>query len=133
MKLSLIICLVIMAACIMLSRFISEKGLKLLHENEKARLVDSLSRLRIFSIIPPLLIAAAYFVGLKFFKEQIMILVIIFLVLLISYTIGLNIISYQMLKKEGLPRVFIQYFIGSRLISTSGIILLIAVFFVIDI
>lgn len=129
---TIIIFFIILISSVLISRIFSQKGLKLLNDEEKALLVKAFSVIRIVSVVPPIVIGAGYFIGLKFFQSHLSILIGFFAILLFCYVAGLNIFTYVKVKKAGLPRRFIYYFVLSRVISTSAVILLVVTFVLVD-
>jgi hypothetical protein len=56
----------IFIACWFIGRLINENALKELSIEEKAKLIDGFSAMRIYSIIPVAVICVAYIVAIKF-------------------------------------------------------------------
>lgn len=114
---------IIVILFIIVSRIISEKGLKRLDAEQKSRLLDAFSFHRIFYLVPLLALLVLYTVLIRALNDAIPLLFVLFLMFMVLYIIGYNLLSYRKLKKIEMPKDYIFHFILARTISFFGILI----------
>ncbi len=125
MKYNTIIGLILFLILWFLSRFISDQGIKFLKDKEKSNLVTVLSKYKMINMIIPILILFIFFAFI-IFNSQInkQYVLILALSLFFLYMLVVNLIIYFQLKKNNLPKKYLNYFLVGRTIAQLSIIAL---------
>ncbi len=118
-----IISIVVLCVCIVISRIMSEKGLKTLSPEQKVSLLDEFSNQRKYSFIPIILILIVYIVVVHFFPEQSVTLYLVFIFCLLAYLVIMNIVTSKKLKKLGLPKSCLKLYLASRFVYYFGLVI----------
>jgi hypothetical protein len=111
--------LIIFFGLIIISRVITEKALKELNTEEKARLIDAFSSYRIYNFIAVAIILVLYFIALKYFTDMQLVSLtyigVIFLLLLV-----LSWIAFKKMKQLQMPDKYIKKYLLSLAIKFVG-------------
>lgn len=107
-------------------RVVSERALKRLSVEEKARLLDAFAGQRTYTIVVILGLFALFMLSDRLVTHPNLILAPAFVLLLIATMITLSVLSYRKLKSLGMPQDYIKSFWLSTLIQYIGIALLLA-------
>jgi hypothetical protein len=113
--------IVILFAAIVISRVISERALKQLTTEDKARLLDSFSVYRIANIALLLGIMIVWFVAIRFLPQWNSTLTIIFVVSFLGVSIVISVLSYRKMKGLNLPASYIKNYLLSLAIQYFGV------------
>jgi hypothetical protein len=108
-------------ACWFIGRLINENALKELSIEEKAKLIDGFSAMRIYSILPVAVICIAYIVAIKFMTINHAILISTYLLFLLLYIIVISVFVFRKLSSLGYPKGYINKYALSRVIQFIGI------------
>jgi|WetSurMetagenome_2_1015567.scaffolds.fasta_scaffold915455_1 hypothetical protein len=111
----------IFIACWFIGRLINENALKGLSIEEKAKLIDGFSGIRIYSIIPVAVICIAYIVAIKFMTINHAILISTYLLFLLLYIIVISVFVFRKLSNLGYPKSYINKYALSRVIQFIGV------------
>ena len=120
MPLSLIIGIFLLVALIVASRFISENALKLLSENEKAKILDSFSNFRKYNQIPVLIIFALVLLIEYLEPEYSVKIFITLMILFIVFMVVSHLLITKKLNNLNLPRDYRKKYDISRIVYFSG-------------
>jgi hypothetical protein len=108
----------------MISRFVSEKALKILDNEEKAKLLDSFSNFRKYSQIPVIVVFILYliinYINPPFADIAFIFLISIFLIFMFLTHFLIN----KKLSSMNLPKAYIKKFNIARHIYNSGFVIL---------
>jgi hypothetical protein len=107
-----------------ISRLISERALKRLTAEEKARLLDAFSGYRIFNMVIVLSLLFLVIAGDRFLPQLRATLWPAFMVLLALVLLTMSSLSYRKLKSVNMPPVYIKSFLISTGIQYLGILCL---------
>ncbi|MEZ5426281.1 MAG: hypothetical protein R2747_08455 [Pyrinomonadaceae bacterium] len=110
-----------------ISRFINERGLKMLDDEEKARLVDAFSGYRIYSSLAIVVVVAVFLLAGQFISGSSWWAA--FPLILLSVLFVLTFLSFKKLRSLNLPRAFINNHFFSLSVQYLGIFILFAAFF----
>jgi len=116
--------LVVFLLCIIGSRFLAEKGLARLSPEQKVELLSRFAGQRKYGLLPLVGLLVAFFVAMRLFPEHSFMLVVALLVHTVVYTLGVSIMGYRSLAAMDCPRFYIRTYLGARIVSTLGMILL---------
>jgi hypothetical protein len=112
--------IIVMLICIVLSRIISEKAHKNLTSEQKVSLIDSFSEMRKYNLLP-LAVIFIVFIFAKYLKPALgMSFYIIFLIAILSFLVGLQIIVFRKLKRLEMPKSYTKIYVLSKIIVLSG-------------
>jgi hypothetical protein len=109
--------------CIAASRLLAERGLAKLTVEEKALLIDRFSNQRKYSMVPLIIMLAAFFGALKLTPEQTPLLVNALLVLSVLYVLASGALGYRTLKAMNCPPEYIGNYLAARTLSTVGMVI----------
>ena len=127
MKYYLITGFIILAVSIITGRYLSDKGLKELDAYEKLILSETLSNYKMFSVFPPIILGILFVLSIKVIHFTLFFSLVLFLSLLMVYSIIFYILVYRKLIKNGFSKKYTRYFALSRCVSTAGFIAFFAV------
>jgi hypothetical protein len=113
--------IVILFAAIVISRVISERALKQLKSEDKARLLDSFSIYRIANIALLLGIMIAWFVAIRFLPQWHSTFTVIFVISFLGVSIVISALSYRKMKDLNLPAGYIKSYSLSLVIQYLGV------------
>jgi len=113
---------------IVVSRMISEKGLKALTDSEKASYLNAFSKFRMFSSLPVLAAGVIMILFIFFFPDYSVFSLLMFALLCIIYLVVLNIMMFIKLKTLNPPAEYRRYHILSRVIQYSGFLAFLLLF-----
>lgn len=116
---------VILLCCVTLSRVISEKGLRKLSAEQKVRLLDSFSKMRMYYTIPLIVLLGVFFFLEYQFKELSFYWFWGFMVLIIAFQLAMTYVIVKKLKSINMPLEYIRKAIFARWIIFAGLIVLI--------
>jgi hypothetical protein len=116
------ISIIILFAAIILSKIISEKALKQLSPEQKISILDSFSKMRMYNLIPLVLILGFFFFAEKIFHFNGFIPYILFLVAILSFMMVIQVVSLKKLKTLQLPDKYMKKYFSSQLIILLGFI-----------
>lgn len=112
---------VVFFVSIIASRIINERGYRKLNSDEKLRLMDGFSKTRAYSMLPLLVLIAAYY----FFMTQINVdnrsLTICYFFLLVLYVVVCSFLNQRKLVQLELPADYRRMFMISQTVSFLGI------------
>jgi hypothetical protein len=114
----------VFACAVVINRLLAEKALKRLSVEEKAKLLDSFSGNRVFSVVLMLIVVVAFFIVSKAWPDFGSTLVWGLLVLLLLMSIGNGLFSYLKLKKLSVPKQYISNFLIRCLVYYGALSLL---------
>lgn len=106
---------------IIASRIISERAMKELTIDEKAKLIDAFSGMRAYSLIPLSIIICGYFLIMRYTDINRVVLSVVYFSLIILFIIISNIYVYKKLSKLNFPATYLKTHVFSKLISFIGI------------
>ena len=116
---------IILLCYVALSRVISEKGLRRLQAEQKVKLLDSFSKMRMYYTIPPIVLLGFFFFLIYRFKELSFYWFWGFIVLIIAFQLVMTYIIVKKLKSIDMPLEYIRKAIFARWIIFAGLIILI--------
>jgi uncharacterized membrane protein YqjE len=99
------------ACAVGINRILAEKALKRLSVEEKAKLLDSFSGNRIYSVVVMLVSVLVFFIVWKTWPEYYTALVWTLVVILFLNSLGNGVFSYMKLKKLAIPKHYISNFL----------------------
>lgn len=111
----------ILFATIVISRIITERALKHLSSEDKARLLDSFSGYRIFNSALLLGIFIIWFVAIKYLPHWHSTLTIIFVLSFLGLSATISVLSYRKMKGLNLPAGYIKSYLLSLAIQYLGV------------
>jgi hypothetical protein len=109
-----------------IGRVISERALKRLNAEEKAKLLDAFAGYRTYSMVLVLCMVFIFIAGDRYLPHLRSTLSPIFMVLLTVALVTLSVLSYRKLKGLNMPADYIRSFLRSTCIQYIGIALLFA-------
>ncbi|MGH9752182.1 MAG: hypothetical protein ACREA2_05305 [Blastocatellia bacterium] len=113
--------IVILFSAIVISRIITERALKRLNSEDKARLLDSFSGYRIFNSALLLGVFIIWFVADKYSPHWRSTLTIIFALSFLGVSAAISILSYRKMKGLNLPAGYIKSYLLSLAIQYLGV------------
>jgi hypothetical protein len=119
--------IIVLLACIVVSRIISERALKKLTSEEKVVIIDSFAKLRTYNLIPLVVLFIAFFSANYLVPSIGHSLYIVFLVLILAFLIGLNFLIFKKLKALKVPSNYTKTVIFSKSIVIAGFVFWIGV------
>ena len=117
------ISMLIMLACILISRFISEKAMKELSPEKKVELIDLFSGNRKKSLILMFVLVALFFGFIKLNFIALSYLTIFYGILFLTILIVRMYSTYRKLNQNEFPLDFIKRFLIANSISVLGILI----------
>ena len=115
------------ACAVVISRLLAEKALKRLSTEEKAKLLDSFSGHRIFSVVSMLIVVLAFFAASRAWPESSQSLVWGLLILMVVMSIGNGLFSYAKLRKLSAPKDYVANFLIRCVVYYCGLVILLYV------
>ena len=112
---------VVLLAAIVASRMISERGYRALDSDEKLRLMDGFSKTRSYSMIPLLILIAAYWYLMTQTSMDKSILNVAYFGLLIIYVVVRSILNQAKLTQLEMPAGYRRMFSIAQVVSFSGV------------
>jgi hypothetical protein len=112
---------VALLVAIVAARIINERGYRTLSAEEKLRLMDGFSAQRAYSLIPMVLLVAAYFLLSTKTSLDPTMLAIGYFGLLVVYVVIRAILNHRKMKTLGMPDKYRRYFVVSQLLSMLGL------------
>lgn len=113
--------IVVVFATIVISRIISERALKHLSSEDKARLLDSFSGYRIFNSALLLGILIIWIVAINHLPHWRSALTIIFVLSFLGASAAISVLSYRKMKGLNLPASYIKSYLLSLAIQYLGV------------
>jgi hypothetical protein len=113
--------IVVLFASIVVSRIITEKALKRLSPEDKARLLDSFSGYRIFNSALGLGIFILWLVTIEFLPHWRSTLTVIFVLSFLVVSAAISVLSYRKMKGLGLPADYIKSYLIGLAIQYVGV------------
>jgi hypothetical protein len=107
----LIVGFIAFACAVAINRLLAERALKRLSVEEKARLLDSFSGHRIFSVVSMLIVVVVFFAASKAWPEYYGAVVWGLFIVLVLMSIGNSLFSYVKLKKLAIPKHYAANFL----------------------
>src|SRR6266566_409308 len=101
----------VFACAVAITRLLAEKAIKRLSIEEKAKLLDSFSGYRVYSVILMLVSVLVFFIVSKAWPEYYTTVVWGLIVLLFLNSLGNGLFSYVKLKKLSMPNHYISNFL----------------------
>lgn len=120
----LIFAFIAFACAVAINRFLSEKALKRLSVEEKAKLLDSFSGNRVYSVVLMLVSVLVFFAVTKVWPEFYSSTVWGLVVVLFLSSLGNGIFSFLKLKKLSIPKHYVSNFLVRCLIYYGALSLL---------
>ncbi len=117
-----IVGIAILFISIIFSRIMSEKAFNQLSQEQKVSIVDSFFKMRMYNLIPIVLIVIAFFLIDKFISLNSIVASLSFLAALSAFLILFQWLAIRKLKKLDLPGIYLKKYILSRLVVMSGFI-----------
>jgi uncharacterized membrane protein len=102
-------------------RFISERAIKLLSENEKGKLLQGFSKYRLFSLVGVIVLVVIHYATQALMPNSSFASFPVFVGVLVFYLLGSSIYSYKKLKDLEMPDNYINQFLFSTLIQYVGL------------
>lgn len=112
---------VVLLAAIVASRMISERGYRALDSDEKLRLMDGFSKTRSYSMIPLLILIAAYWYLMTQTSMDKSILNVAYFGLLIIYVVVRSILNQAKLTQLEMPAGYRRMFSIAQVVSFLGV------------
>lgn len=112
---------VVLLATMIVSRIISERGYRKLDSDEKLRLMDGFSKTRSFSMIPLLLLIAAYWFLITQTDIDNQYVTIAYFGLLVLYVVIRSILNQRKLTQLELPTDYRRTFTIAQIVSFLGV------------
>jgi hypothetical protein len=106
---------------IVISRFINEKGYRVLKDDEKLRLMDGFSKTRAYSMIPVLILIGGYYLLMTKSSLDRRLITVIYFSLLIAFVLLRSIMNQKKMKSLNLPAEYRKCFTISQIISLIGV------------
>lgn len=119
----LIISIVVLCVCIVISRIISEKGLKILSPEQKANLLDEFSNQRKYSLIPIIFFFIAYMVVFPYFPEHSVVCYLAFVLCILLYLGVIHLVTSKKLNKLSIPKSCLKLYATSRIVYYLGLVI----------
>ncbi len=110
--------------CLIGSRIIAEKGIKVLTIEEKGKLVDSFSSMRAYNLIPIVLLVLVYYILLTKTSLNEELVNGVYWAGLLLYVVIIYILTNKKLVSLDLPSKYVKIFNISRIIQYIGIAIL---------
>lgn len=110
----------LLCLCIVISRVLSEKGLKILSDDQKVALLDAFSNMRKYGFIPLVFLFVIFIMADRTYHRLNSIAYFFFIGLLITYFIIIQIITSRKLGKLNLPKSYLKIYLTSRIIYYFG-------------
>jgi len=104
--------LMVLLVSILVSRIISERALKKLNSEEKIKLFDAFSNMRMYSMMPLVMLILMLFM----FKH----VYFLFAPAILAYMLILNIFIFRKLKRIDIPKNIVGHFMFARSIAFVG-------------
>ncbi len=111
----------VLFVAILVSRILNEKGYRKLSPEEKLRLMDGFSTIRIFSIVPLLLLIALFWFLSTQTETRLQMLTVGYFKLLILYVLTRSFLNQKKLLQLRLPKAYQQTFALSQAVSLAGV------------
>jgi len=99
------------AIAVVITRLLAERALKRLSVEEKAKLLDSFSSNRIYSVVLMLVFLLVFFIASKAWPGYGTVLIWALLAVLVLMSLGNGVFAYMKLKKLSLPKDYISNFV----------------------
>lgn len=110
----------LLMAGIIISRILNEKAMKVLSQEDKARLIDGFSGARAYGFIPLVILIGA-FIGLnKYSNLDKQMIFYVYIILLLAFVVGMQIFVSRKLTKLEFPKSYIKKFSFSRAVYFLG-------------
>lgn len=108
-------------AALIVSRIISERGYRILSDEEKLRLMDGFSKSRAYSLIPLLGLIAGYWLLTTKTDLDRKMLSTAYFGLLIAFVIVKSLLNQRKMTVLNLPAVYRRYFTIAQVVSLIGV------------
>jgi uncharacterized membrane protein YiaA len=112
---------VALLVAMMISRIVSEKGYRRLDAEQKLRLMDGFSTTRAYSMIPLLLLIAAFWFLISQTQIDKRFLTVAYFALLLVYVVFRAILNQRKIKELDLPNDYNRMFTIAQVVSFLGI------------
>lgn len=109
---------------VLLSRYVSDRGLKTLTPEEKVRLVDGFSSLRIWNLLPFVLLFISYLVLTRIAVVEYAVVTVVFLGLVVVSAVAVQYATLRKIRSLGMPDSYRRWYIRGRLIYVAALIIL---------
>jgi len=126
---SIYIGVLVLLACILIARFVSEASLKLLSVEEKARLLDVFASMRKYNMLILFVIIGATFGAYSAHLIDGQLFNIAYISLCSIYLAFISVFSYRTLRKNNFPDQFIRKSVFATALRITGFILFMIVLF----
>lgn len=113
--------IVVLFAAILISRIITERALKRLKSEDKARLLDSFSGYRIFNSALTLGIFIIWLVLIEYLPHWRFTLTAIFVLVFLGVSAAISVLSYRKMKDLNLPADYIKSYLLGLAIQYVGV------------
>lgn len=111
---------------IIISRFIMEGAQRDLDSETKVKLLDAFASRRKFALIFYLLLFVAFYLGIKVYPEYYRIILVSYMLLFLFVASGSAIRNYKKLIELEIPNRYVQKFVVSSIITSTGILTYVA-------
>ena len=116
------------ACAVVINRLLGERALKQLSPDEKAKLLDSFSGHRIFSVVAMLIVVLAFFAASRAWPASGQLVVWGLFILLVLMSIGNGLFAFVKLRKLSAPKAYISNFAIRSVVYYCGMVILLYVF-----
>ncbi len=113
--------IIILLVAIVLSRFVMERALKDLSDDQRGRLLGSFSAYRLANTTIIFGLVLLFLVGQNYYPELARQFTILFVALFIGISLSISILSYRKLRQLEMPDHYVRSFIIGLLIQFIGI------------
>ncbi|REJ79195.1 MAG: hypothetical protein DWQ47_00170 [Acidobacteria bacterium] len=105
---------------VFVARYINEKALRELSEEDAARLLQGFSQYRVYSLVAIILIIAAYFFVNYFYPNSRATSITIFMAAIVVFLLANSVFMFRKLRKLEMPDSYINRFLLVTLIKYGG-------------
>jgi len=112
---------VVFIASIVISRMVNERAYRELDSETKVRLMDGFSKTRAYSMVPLLILIAAYWYLMTQVSANKQVLTAAYFGLLIAYVVIRSIMNRTKLSQLKMPAKYVRMFSLSQVISLLGV------------
>lgn len=114
--------ILVFIGCFFLSRFLLEKGNKQLSPEKKAELLDMFSKNKAVHYIILFLVLAGYLGGLQFGLIDPVVLLVLFAIAMVTYSVVTTLKAYNQLINHDFPMGYIKNYLWSSGVRNLGFI-----------
>lgn len=118
--------LIVFLVCIVLSRTLTERAFRRLVDDDKRKLVDALAGMRIYSLIPLVVVVALVFGASYVYAPARLWSGPVGLGVIVAYLVAMHLVLVRRLRSRKLPDSFVRSFLLARHVSHLGALALFA-------